>query len=144
MQKAPQKNPAEGHRRSANVTSCQTSAGCGAPGGGANGAIGQRGNGAQPRGPTPHPCVCVFVFCSICSVALLLLRTGSRMDDGVFAALIGAVVFTALLLLVCSAALLLWSSSRHKGSYVTNETEEDQEDREDREDQEDDYRGGNL
>ncbi|KAM8905000.1 uncharacterized protein AB9W97_008377 isoform 3-T4 [Spinachia spinachia] len=96
----------------------------------------------QPTSPPPsHP---PLPLTRPPEVVTEILTKGSRMDDGVFAALIGAVVFTALLLLVCSAALLLWSSSRHKGSYVTNETEEDQEDREDREDQEDDYRGGNL
>nr|XP_040043600.1 glycophorin-C-like isoform X6 [Gasterosteus aculeatus aculeatus] len=52
-----------------------------------------------------------------------ILTKGSHVDDGVFAALIAAIAVSVLLLLVCIGVLLLWSSSRHKGSYATNETE---------------------
>ncbi|XP_059183872.1 glycophorin-C-like [Centropristis striata] len=47
-------------------------------------------------------------------------------DEGDFAALIGGIVGSTLLLLICIIAVLLWCLSRHKGSYVTNETDDDE------------------
>ncbi|XP_041841909.1 cell adhesion molecule 2-like isoform X2 [Melanotaenia boesemani] len=52
-------------------------------------------------------------------------------DTGDFAALIGGIVCTVLLLFICTIAVLLWCLSRQKGSYVTNETDVDDEDDDD-------------
>uniref|UniRef100_A0A3Q1ILL0 Uncharacterized protein n=1 Tax=Anabas testudineus TaxID=64144 RepID=A0A3Q1ILL0_ANATE len=38
------------------------------------------------------------------------------------------IVSAVLLILICTIAVLMWCLSRHKGSYVTNETDEDDDD----------------
>ncbi|KAF3688377.1 Glycophorin-C [Channa argus] len=38
------------------------------------------------------------------------------------------IVSAVLLVLICIIAVMLWCLSRHKGSYVTNETEDDDDD----------------
>ncbi|XP_044200633.1 glycophorin-C-like [Thunnus albacares] len=52
-----------------------------------------------------------------------MLVIGNHTDNGDFAALIGGIVCVVLLLLIVALAVLLWCLSRHKGSYVTNETD---------------------
>ncbi|XP_041822237.1 small cell adhesion glycoprotein homolog [Chelmon rostratus] len=56
---------------------------------------------------------------------------GIKADDGAFAVLIGGIVGAALLLVICIIAVLLWCLSRHKGSYITNETDDDMDDMDD-------------
>ncbi|XP_034007415.1 cell adhesion molecule 2-like [Trematomus bernacchii] len=51
-------------------------------------------------------------------------------DSGTSGALIGGIVGSVLLLLICIMAVLIWISSRQKGSYVTNEFNEEEEDEE--------------
>lgn len=43
---------------------------------------------------------------------------------GAFSGIVSAV----LLVLICTIAVLMWCLSRHKGSYVTNETDETDDD----------------
>nr|XP_033471395.1 small cell adhesion glycoprotein homolog [Epinephelus lanceolatus] len=52
-----------------------------------------------------------------------MMTSGTNTDDGDWAALIGGIVGSVLLLLICIIAVLLWCMSRQKGSYVTNETD---------------------
>ncbi|XP_049426128.1 small cell adhesion glycoprotein homolog [Epinephelus fuscoguttatus] len=56
-----------------------------------------------------------------------MVTNAADTDGGDLAALIGGIVVSVLLLLICIIAVLLWCMSRQKGSYVTNETDGDDE-----------------
>ncbi|XP_068575518.1 small cell adhesion glycoprotein homolog [Cebidichthys violaceus] len=59
------------------------------------------------------------------------VTTSIDVDDGAFAALIGGIVGSVLLLLICIIVVLLWDFYRHKGAYYTNEMDEDDDEDED-------------
>ncbi|XP_022063866.1 small cell adhesion glycoprotein homolog [Acanthochromis polyacanthus] len=75
--------------------------------------------------PYPTQAPVTEIFPEITKAVTKITTTGVNTDDGDFAALIGGVVSAVLLLLICVITVSLWCLSRHKGSYVTNETDDD-------------------
>ncbi|XP_053709422.1 small cell adhesion glycoprotein homolog [Synchiropus splendidus] len=61
------------------------------------------------------------------SVTTVVNGDGGDVEDGAMAALIGGVVGSLVLILVCVAVALMWGLSKQKGSYVTNEMENDED-----------------
>ncbi|XP_010777054.1 glycophorin-C-like [Notothenia coriiceps] len=78
-----------------------------------------------PGPVTPPPAIAMATALHEVMTPMIMLK-----DSGTSGALIGGMVGSVLLLLICIMVVLIWISSRQKGSYVTNEFNEEEEDEE--------------
>ncbi|XP_074483660.1 glycophorin-C [Sebastes fasciatus] len=81
--------------------------------------------------PSPTPAPATAVPAETWPPLPGVVTKGIDTEDGAFAALIGGIVGSMLLLLICIIVVLLWCLSRHKGSYITNEMDDADADEDD-------------